>query len=214
MREKVKISAKTVEEAVELALRELDAGQEEVAVEVISQGRSGFFGIGGEQASVRVTRLRPSEGLASQTIEVVNQLLSAMRVSALVTIRSAGDSEIGPTIDIQGEDSGLLIGKRGETLQSLQFLVNRILAKQQSHPRVIIDVERYKERRNHWLEALAMRVAERVAASGRSFTLEPMPPAERRIIHVALADHLYVTTESTGDGQRRKVTVILRTSNP
>ncbi|MFC1935327.1 RNA-binding cell elongation regulator Jag/EloR [Chloroflexota bacterium] len=214
MKDTVEISAKTVEEAVELALRELEAGKEEVAVEVVSQGRPGFFGIGGEQSRVRVTRLRLSEGLASQTIEVVNQLLSAMRVSALVTIRSAGDGEIGPTIDIQGEDSGLLIGKRGETLQSLQFLVNRILAKQQSHPRVIIDVEQYRERRNHLLEALAMRTAERVVAGGRPIALEPMPPAERRIIHVTLADNQYVTTESTGDGQRRKVTVMLRSSNP
>ena len=213
MKDKAEISARTIEEAVELALRELDAEREEVAVEVISQGRSGIFGIGGEQARVRVTRLSPSEGLASQTIEVVNQLLSAMRADALATIRSAGDAEIGPMIDIQGEDSGLLIGKRGETLQSFQFLVNLILAKRESHPRVIIDVERYKERRNHSLEAMALRVAERVVASGRSFTLEPMPPAERRKIHVTLANHQYVTTESTGNGRSRKVTVMLQKGN-
>ena len=214
MRDAVEISAKTVEEAVELALRELDAGREEVAVEVVSQGRSGIFGIGGEQARVRVTRLSSAEGLAPQTLEVVNRLLSGMEVSAMATIRSAGGDEVGPNIDIQGMDSGLLIGKRGETLRALQFLVNLILAKQQSHPLVIIDVERYRERRTHSLEALALRVAERVVTSGRSITLEPMPPAERRVIHITLADHEYVTTQSAGDGQGRKVTVMLRKSAP
>ena len=213
MMDRVEISAKTVEEAIELALRELDAGREEVAVEVVSQGRAGIFGIGGEQPRVCVTRLSSSEGLASQAIEVVNQLLLDMRASALATIRSSGDDEIGPTIDIQGEDSGLLIGKRGETLQALQFLVNLILAKRQSHPRVILDVEQYKERRNRSLQALAMRVAERVVASGRPIALEPMPAAERRIIHLALADHPDVTTESAGDRQGRKVTVMLQKSD-
>jgi len=213
MMDRVEISAKTVEEAIELALRELDAEREGVAVEVVSQGRAGIFGIGGEQPRVRVTRLASSEGLASQAIEVVNQLLLDMRASALATIRSSGDDEIGPTIDIQGEDSGLLIGKRGETLQALQFLVNLILAKRQSHPRVILDVEQYKERRNRSLQALAMRVAERVVASGRPIALEPMPAAERRIIHLALADHPDVTTESAGDRQGRKVTVMLQKSD-
>lgn len=213
MMDQVEISAKTVEEATEIALRELDAEREEVAVEVVSQGRSGIFGIGAEQARVRVTRLSSAEGLASRAIEVVNHLLSHMGVSALATIRSSGDGEVGALIDIQGEDSGLLIGKRGETLQALQLLVNLILGDRQSHSLVIIDVEFYKERRSRSLQALAMRVAERVAATGRPITLEPMPAAERRVIHLALADHPDVTTESTGDGQQRKVTVMLRKSN-
>lgn len=136
-----------------------------------------------------------------------------MGVSALATIRSSGDGEVGALIDIQGEDSGLLIGKRGETLQALQLLVNLILGDRQSHALVIIDVEFYRERRSRSLQALAMRVAERVAATGRPITLEPMPAAERRVIHLALADHPDVTTESTGDGQQRKVTVMLRKSN-
>jgi len=208
--EKMEISAKTVEEAIELALKELVAEREEVAVEVVSQGRPGFFGIGGEDARVRVTRLSPSESLATQSIEVVNHLLSAMKASAVATIRSSGDGEMGPTIDIDGEDSGLLIGKRGETLNAFQFLVNLVLnQKSPGHPLVIIDVEQYKERRSRALQALASRVAERVVSGGRAITLEPMPASERRIIHMALADHPYVTTESTGEGRDRKVTVRL-----
>ena len=205
---RVEISARTIEEAIELALKELGAEREEVAIEVISQGRAGFFGIGGEEPRIGVTLLAPSEGLTSQAIEVVNHFLSAMGVSALATIRSSGDEEIGPTIDIHGEDSGLLIGKRGESLQAFQFLVNLVLnMKERGHPVVIVDVEQYKERRSQSLQTLANRVAERVVTSGRAITLEPMPPAERRVIHMALADHPYVTTESTGDGRDRKVTV-------
>ena len=209
--DKIEISAKTVEEALEVALRELDAEREEVAVEVVSQGRTGLFGIGSEQAKVRVVRLSASDELSSQALEIVNGLLSGMGVEALSTIRSSGDEEIGPTIDIQGEDSGLLIGKRGETLQALQFLVNLTLnSKIGSHRVVIVDVENYKERRSRSLQALANRVAERVAASGRPVTLEPMPASERRVIHMALSEHATVTTESAGDRQDRKVTIMPR----
>ncbi|MBI4311696.1 MAG: protein jag [Chloroflexi bacterium] len=205
--ERVEISAKTVDEAVEVALKELDADREEVTIEVLSQGRAGIFGIGAEQARVRVTRLAPSHTLASDAIEVVNKLLGAMQVSATASLRTSGDDETGPAIDINGDDSGLLIGKRGETLQSMQFLVNLILGKQGNHPLVVLDVEEYKERRSRSLQAMAMRIAERVTASGRPISLEPMPPSERRVIHVALADHPSVTTESVGAGAMRKVTV-------
>ena len=214
MENRVELSAKNVEEAIELALKELGADREEVAIEVLREGRPGFFGIGGEDARVRVTRLSPSENLASQAIEAVNKVLSHLKVSAVATIRSSGEGETGPIIDIDGEDSGLLIGKRGETLNAFQFLVNLVLnQKSQRHPTVVIDVEQYKERRSRALESLASRVAERVVASGRPITLEPMPAVERRVIHMALANHPYVTTESSGEGQGRKITVRLGKSH-
>ncbi len=206
----VEISAKTVEEAIEVALRELDAERGEVEVEITNPGRTGIFGIRSEQARVRVTRLAANNNLASEAIEAVSQLLKRMDASALATIRSSGDEEIGPAIDIQGEDSGLLIGKRGETLQALQFLLNMILGTRGSHPLVVVDLERYKERRSRSLEALATRVAARVVSSGRPITLEPMPASERRIIHITLADNPNVATASDGDRQNRKVTVTPR----
>ncbi|MBI4199362.1 MAG: protein jag [Chloroflexi bacterium] len=207
----VEMSAKTVEEAIELALKELGAEREEVAVEVISQGRAGIFGIGSEPARVRVTRLSPQAGLASQALEVVNHLLARMDVSAIATIRSSGDEENGPIIDIQGEDSGLLIGRRGETLHALQFLVNLLLShKGEPHPLVVLDVEQYRERRAKSLQALAWRVAEKVAATGYSIALEPMPAAERRVVHLALSDHPKVTTQSEGEGPHRKITIVPR----
>ncbi|MCL0044148.1 protein jag [Dehalococcoidia bacterium] len=210
----IQISAKTIDEALELALRELDAEREEVAVEIINQGRAGIFGIGAEAARVRVTRLSNGEGLASEALVVVNQLLSRMKSSDIATISSSGTTELGPTIDIRGEDSGLLIGKRGETLHAFQFLVNMFLNKNhQGHPVVTIDVEKYKERRNLSLQTLAKRVAERVMTSGHAVTLEPMFPAERRIIHITLSNHPSISTESTGNGPGRKVTIMLRKGN-
>jgi len=109
-------------------------------------------------------------------------------------------------LDIEGEDSGLLIGRRGETLRALQFIVN-LLVSQRSEGRVVLDVEGYRERHYASLRTLAARVAERVAATGRSVTLEPMAANERRIVHIALADHPEVTTESSGMGEARKITV-------
>ena len=207
----IEITAKTVEEAVEIALLELDAERGEGAVEVVSRGRTGLFGLRSERAQVRVTRLAESELPASQAIEIVGKLLSHMMVAALPTIRSAADEESWPSVDIQGEDSGLLIGRRGETLNALQFIVNLILSHQnQSRTRVLLDVEHYKDRRAISLQSLAMRVAERVVTSGRSITLEPMDPAERRVVHISLADHPRVMTESAGEGQGRRVTVMLR----
>jgi spoIIIJ-associated protein len=212
--DKIEISSKTIEDAIEVALRELDAERAEVAIEIVNQGRTGLFGIGSEDAKVRVVRLSPEEGLASQAVEIVTKLLSAMGASAMATIRFAGNAEVGPAIDIFGEDSGLLIGKRGESLRSFQFLVNLILSsKVHRHPVVTIDVEQYKERRNRSLTTMANRMAERVMSSGRAITLEPMSAFDRRIIHVALAEHAYVTTESFGEGRDRQVQVRLGTTN-
>ncbi len=143
-------------------------------------------------------------------MEVVNQLLKIAGVSTTATLRTAHDSQTGgPIIDIQGEDSGLLIGRRGETLRALQFVVNLLVNRNSTSPvRVVLDVELYRQRREKALRELAMKVAEKVATSGRAITLEPMPAAERRIIHLTLANHPQVTTQSTGAGNIRKVTVM------
>ena len=148
-------------------------------------------------------------------MEVVNKILGGAGVDTLVTLRSSHDSESGgPIIDITGEDSGLLIGRRGETLRALQFVVNLVVRNNlDGEPvRVILDVERYRERRHNSLHELALRVADRVAGSGRAISLEPMPPAERRVIHLALADHPRVSTQSSGIGENRQVTITPKTT--
>ena len=126
------------------------------------------------------------------------------------TLRSANDPDVGgPIIDLSGEDSGLRIGRRGQTLQSLQFLVNLIVRKKYGDEvRVALDVERYRERRESSLRDMASKVASRVAASSRSVTLEPMSPADRRIVHTTLTDFPGVATESSGVGDDRKVTIL------
>ena len=138
----------------------------------------------------------------------VDNLLRSMKVSATATPRPQQEGEEDTIeLDIEGEDSGLLIGRRGETLRALQFTVN-LLVGQSTRGRVILDVEGYRERRYNSLRTLASRVAERVASTGRPITLEPMAPNERRVIHMALAENPRVATESTGMGESRKITVL------
>ncbi len=203
------MSGKSVEEAVELALMEMGVGRAEVEVEVLSRGKAGFLGIGSEPARVRVKRILPTQNTATNAMEVVARLVKLANVEITCTLRSAEDKQTGgPIIDIQGTDSGLLIGRRGETLRSLQFLVNLMVNKDNASPkRVVLDVEKYKERRYKALGEMALKVAEKVAATGRPITLEPMSPAERRVIHLSLAEHPQVTTESSGEGAERKVTI-------
>ena len=207
--ERVELTAKTVDEAIEIALLELGADRAEVEVDVLSKGRSGILGIGGEPAKVRVTRIAEDGGGAGAALNIVSRLLREMDVMARPTILRSGSGPEDPAIiDIQGEDAGLLIGRRGETLQALQFLVNLLLANQLgSWAHVVVDVEQYRERRERYLEGVARRTAQRVLSSGRAVTLEPMSAADRRIVHVTLADLGRVTTESDGQGRDRKVTI-------
>jgi spoIIIJ-associated protein len=200
-----------VDEAIEIALLELDADRNEVEVDVVSKGRSGILGIGAEPAKVRVSRITGDEGKAGAGLKIVGRILKEMEVEARPTIRSSGTGPDDPAIiDVQGQDAGLLIGHRGETLQALQFVVNLLLNRQENQrTHVIVDVEQYRERRSHTISTLAKRMADRVIASGRSVTLEPMSASDRRTVHMALADRIQVTTESSGEGRDRKVTISL-----
>ena len=211
----VVMSGKTVEEARELALKELDASLEEVEIEILSQGKPGFLGIGSEPARVRAKRIPASQNAASLAMDVVNKILTRTGVQTLPTLRSAFDPQTGgPVIDITGDDSGLLIGRRGETLRALQYLVNLVVRRNlEDEPvRVVLDIERYRERRHNSLHDLALKVADKVATTGRAIPLEPMPAAERRVIHMALAEHPRVSTQSNGLGESRRVTITPRES--
>ena len=204
------MTGRTVEEAIELALKELDADRDEAEVEVLSRGKSGFLGIGAELAQVRVTRIATGGNAAAIATEALSKILQAAKVNVSRTLRAAHDPDVGgPIIDLSGEDSGLLIGRRGQTLQSLQFLVNLIVRKRfGDEVRVVLDVEGYRQRREISLKDMASKVASRVVQSSRSITLEPMPPADRRIVHTTLAEHPGVTTQSMGEGDNRKVTIM------
>ena len=214
MTDHVEANGKTGEEAIELVLKQLDARREEVEIEVLNPGKAGLFGIGGEPARVRGTALADGCGLVQAAKAIVDNFLTAMGVDAVSTIsKPPDDSPNTQLIEITGDDSGLLIGRRGETLRSLQFMMNLLLNRKpdQTDGRIMLDVEQYRHRRTQVLRGLAQRIADRVARSGRPFTLEPMNPSERRAIHVALAGHPKVTTQSLGEGEDRKVTIAPRT---
>ena len=221
-------TARTVEEAEELALKELGVDRSEVEVEVLSRGKSGFLGLGAEMARVRVALIQEgvddgdaadaadageaadSGDAASAAMSAVDQILSLAGVDVVSTLRSANDPEVGgPIIDLSGTDSGLLIGRRGQTLQALQFVVNMVTRKELGRGvRVALDVERYRQRREESLQDMARKVAARVVQTGRGITLEPMTAADRRVVHLSLSNQQGVTTESVGFGDDRKVTII------
>jgi len=189
-----------------------------VEVEVLKKGKPGFLGIGAEEARVRVTEL-PSEEVDRSSVilakEMLQRLLDLMKVSASVDLKESSSSSAAMNgrasiaLDISGEDLGILIGRRGQTLSSLQYLVYLMVSHQmKARVHLSIDVEGYRERRREALSNLALHMAERVKATGNSVTLEPMPASERRIIHLALQDYTGVTTQSVGEGESRKVTIL------
>ena len=140
---------------------------------------------------------------------VLNRLLDLMDVEVVSSLRQArGEQGSGPVFDVDGDDSGLLIGRKGESLRALQFLVNYISTVElEERPNAVIDVAGYQARRDKAVRNLARNVARKVAGSGRSVTLEPMTPYERRIVHLTLSDNRKVVTESAGVGPERQVIV-------
>lgn len=208
-KDQFELTAKTVDEAIEIALLELDAERDEVEIDVISKGRTGILGLGSEPARVKVTRITEDTGNAGAGLRLVSRILRIMEVEARPTILNSGSGpEDPPIINVRGEDAGLLIGRKGETLRALHFIVNLLLSKEPGDKKhVVVDVERYRERRAKDLTLLATRTASQVVSSGKPISLEPMSAADRRLIHVALADKSDVSTESSGAGRERKVTV-------
>ena len=211
MRE-ILITAKTVEDAIELGLRELEVDRAEAEIDVVSRGKAGILGIGSEPARVRVTRIDTPSDVVKTTSEVIDNIISLLGVEVVSTLTQVEREDLGgPVFEIEGDDAGLLIGRRGDTLKALQFLVKYLVSqKLNANVNMLVDVEGYQDRRYQSLMSMARRVAQRVTDSGRPITLEPMPPSERRIVHMALADHPRVTTESAGSGSSRQVVVQLK----
>jgi len=205
----IEITAKTTEEAIEIALKELEAERQDVEIDVVSKGKPGILGIGSEPAKVRVTILETTSDLVRIATEVLQELLKRASAEVMITLKQAYREDIGgPVFDIDGEDAGLLIGRRGETLRALQFMVNSLVSRRMDERvNILVDVAGYQQRRHDFLATLAAKIAKTVGSSGRSIALEPMPPNERRIVHLALADYGGVTTSSTGVGEGRKVVV-------
>ncbi len=215
----LEIRASTVEKAIQRALEQLGVTREEVRVTVLNEGKHGILGLGAEEARIRVKPLVPMSDKESDITEtakgVLETLLEVMGITASVELQSKpfveGEEEADAPIafDIRGDDLGILIGRRGQTLTCLQYIVRIIIAHQtKAWVPLVIDVEGYRQRRYEALGALARRMAEQVTAKEMPFTLEPMPAYERRIIHLTLAEHPDVTTQSVGVGEARKVVIL------
>lgn len=224
--------APSVEEAVELALSELGLSSDDVNIEVLDEGSKGILGIGMRDARVKLTIKTSDEEHEVEDIEEINveitdedlnviqiteatvaELLEKMDVFA--KLKSSMKDDDGPipsiVVDIIGNDLSVLIGRKAETLNALEYITRLIVGKEVGHAvHINLDVEGYRARRENSLKILAEKMASQALASGRTQSLEPMPANERRLIHIALREFEGVETSSTGEGSRRKVNIIPR----
>jgi len=235
----LEVIAPSVDNAVEQGLTQLGLPREEVDVEILDSGSHGFLGLGGRQVRVRLTvkgaetgssgidsdysEQRPSKKMVTTpefkedqliefTQETVENLVALMKVEARVSAHFGTEGENGETpvlVDIRGDDLSVLIGRRSETLNALQYIAGLIVSKQAGHyVQLVVDVEGYRNRRERQLRQLARRMAEQAIRSRRKQVLEPMSASDRRIIHIELRTNPEVDTLSVGEEPSRKVTIL------
>lgn len=203
----ITVSAKTVDDAITKALIELETTSDKLVYEIVDKGSAGFLGIGAKPAVIRARKEVTLEDKATGFLKLV---FDAMSLPVEIEI-SYNDEEKEMSINLSGEDMGILIGKRGQTLDSLQYLVGMVVNKgSEGYIRVKLDTENYRSRRKETLETLAKNIAYKVKRTKRSVSLEPMNPYERRIIHAALQNDKYVTTRSEGEEPFRHVVIALK----
>lgn len=198
---------KTAEEAIQNALKELNVTEDKVAIEVLEEGSKGFLNIiGVKPAKVKVTLKRDHIGDAKKFLRDV---LNAMNIKAEIHIKEE-NNEIN--INLIGPSMGVLIGYRGETLDSLQYLVSLVVNKNhdETYKRVILDTVNYRHNRQETLKKLAFKMSEKAKINGKTLKLEPMNPYERRVIHSTLQNNAYVTTHSEGEEPYRRVVIELK----
>ncbi|MGQ9545627.1 MAG: RNA-binding cell elongation regulator Jag/EloR [Dehalococcoidia bacterium] len=205
--EAIEITAPTVEQAIKKAEAQLGLSREQFRVEVIRERKSGILRVGGKEALIRVTPLTPPEREAAQVVaEILDTLLRLLGVTGKVEVLS---DQIPLALDIKGEDLGILIGRRGQTLAALEYITKLIVAgRLKTWLPLSVDVVGYKKRRRDSLQKLALYLADQVKLRCSPITMEPMPADERRIIHLTLADNPDVTTHSIGEGEDRKVVIL------
>ncbi|MHB8171700.1 MAG: RNA-binding cell elongation regulator Jag/EloR [Thermincolia bacterium] len=197
-------SGKTIEEAVSKAINELGVEREQVEVEILEEPNKGFFGIIGSRLALVKVKVKDSP--VEKVKIFLKEIFSIMGLEVLIESQKRSDHLL---VNLLGPDLGILIGRRGDTLDALQYLTNLIVNKNQSERiRVVVDVEGYRSRREETLQKLAMRLADKARRQGQSVILEPMNPHERRVIHTALQNHHFVYTSSQGDDPFRKVVIM------
>ena len=212
--EEIEIAAATVEQAIRQAEAQLGLSRDQFEVEVVRREVTGILGVGSKEALIRVTSLASAcPGTAIKDViqvvtEVLHTLLGLLDITGKVEVLS---EEIPLVLNIEGDDLGILIGRRGQTLASLEHITKLMVAgRLKAWLPLRVDVGGYKKRRHDSLQRLALYLAEQVRSRHRAITMEPMPADERRIVHLTLADNPEVTTHSIGEGESRKVVILLR----
>ena len=203
----VEFSAKTVNDAIIEACQKFTVASDKLEYEVVEEGSAGFLGIGSKPAVIRA-KVRSS--ITDLAKEFLNSVFEAMNMVVVIEV-NYDENEKTMDIELSGDEMGVLIGKRGQTLDSLQYLVSLVVNKDMDdYIRVKVDTENYRQRRKETLENLAKNISFKVKRTKRAVSLEPMNPYERRIIHSALQNDKYVTTHSEGNEPFRHVVVTIK----
>lgn len=206
----IEVSAKTVSEAITEACQKLGVTSDKLDYEIVDEGSSGFLGLGSKPAVIKAAVKTTEVSLEDKAKTFLNDVFAAMNMAVVVEV-SYDENEKTMDIDLSGDEMGVLIGKRGQTLDSLQYLVSLVVNKEvDDYIRVKVDTENYRHRRKETLENLAKNIAFKVKKTRRPVSLEPMNPYERRIIHSALQNDKYVVTHSEGEEPFRRVVVTLK----
>jgi spoIIIJ-associated protein len=209
----IEVEGKSIDEAVRKAADTLGVHHSKIResdIEVLDEGKTGIFGFGvSRSAKIRVTYSFEMSDSSEGAREIVKTILDKMGID--VSVRNVNESENKIYIELESENSGLIIGKKGKTLEALQFIVNMMVnAKSRTEKKVIIDIESYRAKRERTLRKMSQEIADKVVRTGKPYSLEPMNPFERRLIHMALQNHEKVVTKSEGQGAFRKVKVYPR----
>lgn len=203
----IKISDKTVNDAITEACKRLSVPSDKLEYEVIEEGSTGFLGFNSKPAIIKA---RVKSSIEDKAKDFLKEVFQAMNLTVVVNVKFV-EEDNSMEIDLSGDEMGVLIGKRGQTLDSLQYLVSLVVNKEvENYIRVKVDTENYRQRRKETLENLAKNISFKVKRSKRSVSLEPMNPYERRIIHSALQNDKFVTTHSEGEEPFRRVVVTLK----
>lgn len=227
----VETDGETIDDAISNALKTLGVERDNVTVDILSEGRKGIFGFGAQKARIRATLRRPAvaqeasdersetspppataaevAATAEKAKTALAEILKLMGVAATVEIK-AGETGDEIVLDVRADNNALLIGRKGQTLEALEYLVIRIAGERPGGegPHIVVDVENYRERRRRTLEDMALRLGEKAKRQRKTVTVDALSAADRRIIHAALQDDPWVTTRSLGQGSYRRLLII------
>lgn len=205
--EYIEVSAKTIDDALTEASIKLGTTSDKLEYEVIDKGSNGFLGIGSRDAVIKVKKAEAS--VDDEIREFLDSVFKAMKLEVTIDIKVDEDNR-NVDVELNGPEMGVLIGKRGQTLDSIQYLTSLVVNKgREKYVRIKMDTEDYRNRRKETLESLAKNIAYKVKRSRRPVALEPMNPYERRIIHSALQNDKFVSTKSEGEEPFRHVVIYL-----